>query len=168
MLITVLFLLAILGALLALVVLIVSRDRDLAQDVEEAKAETIAHEFEEARLRQHAESVLIPLGWIRDLIGAEAGDVLLPAARLQAYLTQAYVEVQLSLLLDDVEMTDLVHDATAILPPRRLPKYPQTPPFLATPEDIAGVPTGGIIQVPFDPADTRHAPGVTRDRFDVI
>lgn len=76
--------------------------------------------------------VVTPLSWAWDEFGAE-GD-----SRLRHHLTQALVTVQGGLAADDVEMTDRMAEVPDA--PRRLPRYPQVPPFLATPEDVAQVP----------------------------
>lgn len=95
--------------------------------------------FESARVQDRMNDLLVPLGWVwgamKDQDAAPHG-----AARLRLYLVAAYTEVQKGLLLDDLEMAEALERAALVDPPRRLPRYPQVPAFLASPEDVAGVP----------------------------
>lgn len=116
------------------------RVQDLQGEAATLAVEKASAEFEVARLTQHAEDLLVPLTWTYDHV--EAIGEHEPAStfgRLRAYLVACYLEVQKMILKDDVEMTDAMAEARSAQPPRRLPRYPQTPPFLARPEDAAGI-----------------------------
>lgn len=86
----------------------------------------------------------VPLGWAYNLvmdIGQEHPEFV---ARARAYLVPLYLLIQRGIQATDVEMATYRDDAALIDPPRRLPKYPIIPPYLATVEDVAGVP--GMLQ----------------------
>lgn len=146
------YFLAVLVLLLA--VLVVGRFLRV-RDLEREQAFTVgrlAHaEFEVARLTQHAEDLLVPLTWTWDAVEtlAETTTQVPPhsgdTVRLRHYLLACFQEIQKTLLQDDVEMTETMAEARSATPPRRLPRYPQTPPYLARPEDVAGV---AAIQAP--------------------
>lgn len=138
----VVILVSILG-LMALAIGLAFRSRDLALELAEAKADADANAFEVARLTQHAEDLLVPLTWTWDHVEADPVEGFGP--RLRAYLVACYLEVQKMVLKDDVEMADVMVEAREHPQPRRLPTRPQVPPFLARPEDVAGV---GIITAP--------------------
>jgi hypothetical protein len=132
-----------LGALLALALLLAVYEafkvRDLEGDLEEARTDADRNAFEAARLRQHAEDVLVPLTWTWDHVEADPVEGFGP--RLRAYLVSCYQEVQRALLKDDVEMTEAMVEARSHHPqPRRLPTRPQVPPYLASPADLVGAP----------------------------
>jgi len=138
-------------------VLLWFRARDLQGQVADAKAETDAAEFERTRITQHVEDILVPLTWAWDLGPREGFDGI---DRLRVYLVAAYLEAQKALLLDDVEMTEQIIAARVAVPPRRLPRYPQVPPFLAgTPNAPSlGLPTSAVTGfLPQDSADGQSA-----------
>lgn len=84
----------------------------------------------EARAKGHVERMVVPLTWA----WIEGQD----DPRLRHALIAAFSEVQAILAVEDVEMADRIEAAPE--PPRRLPRYAPVPPYLATPEDVAGVP----------------------------
>lgn len=90
----------------------------------------LAAKVEADRLTEAVVEVLTPLTWAWEEFGDEP--------RLKHHLTQALVTLRAGLGADDVEMADRM--ASVPLAPRRLPRYAQVPPFLATPEDVASVP----------------------------
>ncbi len=122
-------------ALTSIVMGFALRAKDLDEARVQAETDGAAAWFEAARLTQNVEDLLVPLTWAWDLGPRPGTDGV---DRLRAYLTAAYTEAQKALLKDDVEMTDAIEAARLHAPPRRLPKYPQVPPYLATPEDAAG------------------------------
>lgn len=81
---------------------------------------------------------LQPLQWAYDF---NQGYLDLPhadaaaSARMRHYLAALYSDLQDALGLDDVQMAEVRDRMRMTDPPRRLPKYPQIPPYLATPED---------------------------------
>lgn len=85
-------------------------------------------ESELRHARADIHGAILPLVWMLDLQEDQP--------RIGTYATTALVSVRDALGATDVEMADLVDHARLVGPPRRLPKYPQTPPFLATPEDV--------------------------------
>lgn len=97
-------------------------------------------------VRDSIRSTLIPLVWALDEADPDRGDLNRDArglqVRLRYYLHQAIVEVQTALGEDDMKMSETIVQVRDVLPPRRLPRYPQVPPYLATPEDVAHVDQG--------------------------
>lgn len=86
-------------------------------------------------------ALLVPLGWTYEMVMDQADVHPEFVARLRVYLHAIYGDVQGGLFATDVEMAEH-RDAAALMdPPRRLPRYPQVPPYLATVEDVAGVPS---------------------------
>lgn len=127
----------------------------------EAESAVDKAEFEVARLTQHAEDLLVPLTWTYDAVtGSAPGSIAVHPDRLRHYLVACYIEVQRALLKDDVEMTELLGAARTQPQPRRLPSRPQVPPFLATPEDVAGVSSASV--------QYERASGLPQHDFDVV
>lgn len=103
-----------------------------------AQGERDAAIFERTRIEDRARDILVPLTWAWDLVEDESGRFDDIRARL--YLVAAYTEIQKALLLDDVGMTEAIEEARGHEAPRRMPRYPQTPPYLASAQDVAGAP----------------------------
>ena len=113
----------------------------------------------EAKRRSDAlADVLTPITWAWEEF--DGGDL-----RLRHHLTQALTTLQAGLAADDVEMTDRMAEVQD--PPRRLPKYPQVPAFLATPEDVAQVPLQMVKDL--TPVEVRQAEieAIQREGFQV-
>lgn len=123
----------------------------------QAQADRDAAIFERTRIEDRARDLLVPLTWIwdsTDQVSERDFSAALPRDRARLYLVAAYTEVQKALLLDDVEMTDALEQARGQEPPRRMPRYPQTPPFLASVADIVGAaPYAALV----DPASDLHS-----------
>lgn len=102
---------------------------------EAVKAATAAH----LRLN-HARSTVAPLAWSWDIVEAGSLDGLLPVAvtRLRHFLVSAFSSIQQAADMDDLAMAETMERVPE--PPRRLPRYPQVPPYLASPEDVANIP----------------------------
>lgn len=83
--------------------------------------------IEVERQKSLAASMVTPLTWIHQ---GSAGNLLLRQA-----VTSAFSLVQSILLEDDQEMAQRIEVAPD--PPRRLPKYPIIPAYLASAEDVA-------------------------------
>lgn len=83
-----------------------------------------------------------PLVWTWDLVSDIETEHPEFVARVKAYLTSAFSLTADGLGSEDVEMAEIIEHARAADPPRRIPKYPQVPPYLATPEDAVMIPKG--------------------------
>lgn len=144
----------ILALALAVVLAIVSAIAwRLRLDVIEAQSEAFDRTWERdeaivkaSNATDALKALLIPLGWTYEMVMDQADVHPEFVARLRVYLHAIYGDAQGGLQANDVEMAEY-RDAAALMdPPRRLPRYPQVPPYLATVEDVAGVP--GMIQSP--------------------
>lgn len=85
-----------------------------------------------------AHAALVPLTWSWEILEGgrlpTGGDV----TKLRHHLVNVFSTLQVALDQDDLAMAETM--ATIPEPPRRLPRYPQVPPYLASPEDVANVP----------------------------
>jgi hypothetical protein len=82
----------------------------------------------------------VPLGWAYAM-NEQAGPTVDIGAvrRFRQYLASIYSYVQMGLTYTDVQMAELRDECALADAPRRMPRYPQVPPYLATPEDVARV-----------------------------
>ncbi len=126
-----------------------------------ANLEAQAAVFERTRIEERTRDLLVPLGWIWDHLDADLRD-LVPDARLRLYLVATYSTIQEALQADDLEMAEAMEAARLHDAPRRMPRYPQVPAFLARPEDAVSMPAqtfdgyGAPISNP-DPAEDLHS-----------
>lgn len=77
-----------------------------------------------------------PLKWAWDLLGDEAFSSSPTARWLRVYLASVIGTLQDALAAEDATVAEWLEKVPE--PPRRLPKYPQIPPYLARPEDVVG------------------------------
>ena len=143
-------------AVLALAFAFVNRKRlESTAHARTLEAELTGLRVEAKRRSDALNDVLTPITWAWNewAVGDDP--------RLRHHLTQALVSVQAGLAADDVEMTDRMAEVPDA--PRRLPKYPQVPAFLATPEDVAQVP----LQMVKDHQPVEEAIEAMRERDDL-
>ena len=135
MIVAVIILAGLTSALVAIAILQARREDALEARLGALQA---IHDRQEAALR----SMVTPLAWVH-LSNVDDRLVRHGAAA-------AFEAVRMGLALDLDEMGGLMSEVPD--PPRRMPRYPQVPPYLARPEDVAQVPSG----FPFDiGADTQ-------------
>lgn len=103
------------------------------------RAETAQVEAEDraVAMRSAAIASVVPLSWLWQMVEApEAVD----DARARIYLAQAFEAIREAIAADEATMADLVEEALDRAQPRRLPRYPQIPSYIASPEDALAMP----------------------------
>lgn len=106
----------------------------------DAKGQMMDAQEELARTKDAVRRLTVPLGWAYVLPSVyDHPENVNPMRELRHYLVAIYAEVQDALHADDVQMAEVRDQAAMVDPPRRLPRYPQVPPYLATVEDALGL-----------------------------
>lgn len=92
------------------------------------------------RTRTRLEATLTSMVWTFRWSEQEA------AERPRAYMAHGIEYVRQALDVDFVRMGEIIEEIEATyVPPRRMPRYPQIPPYLAGEADVVKMPTHGVI-----------------------
>lgn len=106
---------------------------------EEARDDALAVANDATFRLNRAREAIAPLSWAWDVVETMTGGVGgTVATKLRHYLVSAFSSIQMAADLDDLGMAETME--TVPEPPRRLPRYPQVPPYLASPADVANIP----------------------------
>lgn len=105
---------------------------------EEARDEAQKEAGDASVRLQSAAQAVVPLTWAWDVVESSVAGETPSVQKLRHYLVNAFTSLQLALDRDDLAMTEAMESVPE--PPRRLPRYPQVPPYLASPADVANVP----------------------------
>lgn len=90
--------------------------------------------YADARL-QAAREALVPMAHAWDHVETRTFENMVEESSvLRHFLVATFRSIQDATGLDDLEMAEALEAAPE--PPRRLPKYPQVPTYLASPEDV--------------------------------
>jgi len=116
---------------LATTAVAIQQKQKAEEDLDDAEMRA-AHAHE---LLDHATDAIEPLAWAWDVVESSVAGETPSVQKLRHFFIGAFRSVQAAAGLDDLEMADVM--ARVSEPPRRLPKYPQVPTYLASPEDVA-------------------------------
>lgn len=109
------------------------------QEAEKALDDAWEHAADLERQLRATAGMVDPLTWIWNHVETRTFENMVEESHVvRHHLVNAFVSLRLALDLDDEEMAQVIEMAAE--PPRRLPRYPQVPPFLASPEDAAQIP----------------------------